>query len=294
MAERTIADKFQTLVVNLRTQNGDKVKARRGAVTRRLNQDFWDSYSETEHSRFIGSYGRGTEIRGASDVDLLFRLPPSVYSQYNSHSGNGQSALLQTFRNSIRKTYSSTDVGGDGQVVMVSFADGMKFEIVPAFLSTDGSYTYPDSNGGGRWKKVDPVPETDSINTANARYRKKVKHLARMMRAWKAKNGVSMGGLLMDTLAYNFMDEWKHNAETYLYYDWMTRDFLEYLYDQDRERKYWHAPGSNQRVYRSGIFEYKAGQAYQVSLEAIEYENNSMPYSANEQWKKIFGSSFQG
>jgi hypothetical protein len=131
-------------------------------------------------------------------------------------------------------------------------------------VSTDGSYTYPDSNGGGRWKKVDPVPETDSINTAKARYRKKVKHLARMMRAWKAKNGVSMGGLLMDTLAYNFMDEWKHNAETYLYYDWMTRDFLEYLYDQDRERKYWHAPGSNQRVYRSGIFEYKAGQAYQV------------------------------
>jgi tRNA nucleotidyltransferase (CCA-adding enzyme) len=130
MAERTIADKFQTLVVNLRTQNGDKVKARRGAVTRRLNQDFWDSYSETEHSRFIGSYGRGTEIRGASDVDLLFRLPPSVYSQYNSHSGNGQSALLQTFRNSIRKTYSSTDVGGDGQVVMVSAASvnqGLRF-----------------------------------------------------------------------------------------------------------------------------------------------------------------------
>ena len=91
---------------------------------------------------FIGSYGRDTEIRGASDVDLLARLPSSLFTQYDSYIGNGQSALLQAIRDSIRKTYSSTDVGGDGQVVVVRFSDGIKFEVVPAFVRTDGSYTY--------------------------------------------------------------------------------------------------------------------------------------------------------
>lgn len=291
--KRTIADKFKDLLKNLRTENDDTVTTRRRAITRRLNQDFWGTYSDTDHTRSIGSYGRGTEIRGASDVDLLARLPSSLFTQYDSCIGNGQSALLQAVRDSIRKTYSSTDVGGDGQVV-VRFSDGIKFEVVPAFARSDGSYTYPDYNAGGSWKRMDPVPEIEAINAANARYGKKVKHLARMARAWRAKNNVSMNGLLIDTLVHDFMINWEYNHESFMYYDWMTRDFLKFLYEQNRDRAYWYAPGSNQRVYRSGIFEYKAGQAYREALEAIECETQGLEYSANQHWKNIFGSSFTG
>jgi hypothetical protein len=291
---RSVADKFKALLGNLRTLNDDAVGLRRRAITKRLNQDFWGSYSETEHTRYIGSYGRGTEIRGASDVDLLFRLPSSLYSRYDSYIGNGQSALLQAVRDSIRKTYSSTDVGGDGQVVVVRFSDGIKFEVVPAFLRTDGSYTYPDSNAGGSWKRMDPVPEIDAINVANTRYNKKVKHLARMARAWRAKNNVPMSGFLIDTLVYDFMPRWEYDDKSFVYYDWMTRDFLKYLYEQNRDRNYWYAPGSNQRVYRSGIFEYKAGQGYREALEAIQCETQGLEYSANQHWKNIFGSCFTG
>ena len=35
-----------------------------------------------------------------SDVDMIFRLPASVYQQYDAHRGNGQSALLQANRKS--------------------------------------------------------------------------------------------------------------------------------------------------------------------------------------------------
>lgn len=31
-------------------------------VTRVVNRAFWDSESETAHSRYVGSYGRGTAI----------------------------------------------------------------------------------------------------------------------------------------------------------------------------------------------------------------------------------------
>lgn len=294
LTEPTIADKFQTLLKNLRTQNDDKVKVRRRAVTKRLNLDFWGSDSETEHTRYVGSYGRGTLIRGSSDVDLLARLPDSLYGQYDSHLGNGQSALLQAVRNSIRKTYSSTEVGGDGQVVVVEFADGIKFEVLPAFRRIDGSYTHPDSNGGGSWKKTDPVSEINAINSTNALYGKKVKHLARMARVWKAENNISMSGLLIDTLAHDFMIGWTYNDKSFWYYDWMTRDFFEYLGDRDPGQSYWYAPGSNQRVYRSGNFEYKAGQAHKAALKAIKYETQGMSYTANGYWKDIFGSFFTG
>ena len=129
---RSIADKFETLLTNLRTQNDDTVSLRRKAITERLNQDFWSSDSETSHTRYIGSYGRGTQIKGASDVDLLAELPSWLYARYELYVGNGQSALLQVLRNSIRKTYSATDVGGDGQVVVVRFTDGInKLGVTP-------------------------------------------------------------------------------------------------------------------------------------------------------------------
>jgi hypothetical protein len=103
-----------------------------------------------------------------------------------------------------------------------------------------------------------------------------------------------MGGLLIDTLVYNFMADWEYNSKSFMWYDWMTRDFLKYLYDQDRNQSYWHAPGSNQLVYRLGNFEYKAGQAYREALEAIKCEEKGLQYSANEHWKNIYGSFFTG
>ena len=224
----------------------------------------------------------------------MARLPSSLYSRYDSHIGNGQSALLQAVRDSIRKTYSSTDAGGDGQVVVVRFSDGIKFEVVPAFIRMDGSNTHPDSNAGGSWKRMDPIREIEAIDSANARYNKKVKRLARMARAWRAKDNVPMSGLLIDTLVYDFMTGWEYNDKSFMFYDWMTRDFLEYLHEQDRDRSYWYAPGSSQRVYRSGSFEYKAGQAYREALEAIRCEEQDLQYSADEHWKNIFGSFFTG
>lgn len=182
---RSITERFTSLVVNLRTTPtyNANVSSRSRSITKRLNTDFWAIDSDTSNSRYIGSYGRGTQIKDESDLDLLMKLPNKVYHQYNAYQTNGQSALLQAVRDSIRKTYSTTDIGGDGQVVAVKFTDGMVVEVVPAFLNDANNYTYPNSNNGGSWQVTDPVPEIDAINTANNTYNKKIKHLARMMRA---------------------------------------------------------------------------------------------------------------
>ena len=115
---------------------------------RRLNTDFWNTTSETSHSLYVGSYGRNTATQGFSDLDMIIQLPHSVYKQYDERSGNGQSALLQAVKNSIAKTYSTSQVGANGQIVEISFKDGITFEVVPAFENSDKSFTFPDSNNG--------------------------------------------------------------------------------------------------------------------------------------------------
>lgn len=129
-------------------------------VTKAINVEFWNSISETAHSFYVGSYGRGTAI-STSDIDILVEIPNSEYDKFNSSTGNGQSRLLQSIRKSLQVAYPQSDIRADGQVVKINFHDGIKFEILPAFQNIDywgknQGYIYPDSNMGGNWKATNP------------------------------------------------------------------------------------------------------------------------------------------
>jgi hypothetical protein len=258
-------------------------------ITKQLNKDFWTSESDTLHSLYVGSYGRGTEIH-VSDIDMIFQLPYSTYETYNNYSGNKQSSLLQAVKKSIENTYNSY-MRADGQVIKIDFTDGINFELVPAFINKDDSFTFPDSNEGGSWKTTNPKPEIAEITLKNYEWNKNLKRLCRMARAWKDYCNVNMGGLLIDTLAYNFMTDWANKDKSYLYYDFMSRDFFKYLSDQSESQTYWLSPGSRQYVYRKGNFEYKAKQAYNLSLEAIAKEKD-YPTTAKSKWREIYGTKF--
>jgi hypothetical protein len=69
-----------------------------------------------------------------------------------------------------------------------------------------------------------------------------------MIRAWKRRQGVNMGGLLIDTLAFNFfLSTDKYNSKGYRSYDNLCRDFFEFLADQP-DLNYYKAPGSRQQA----------------------------------------------
>jgi len=290
--EMGVGEWFETFCSNLRVQNTDSISKRYKAITKRLNTDFWDTTSDTSHSLYVGSYGRNTAINGFSDLDMIFQLPYSEYVRYDTYNGNGQSALLQSVRNSIKKTYSVTNIGADGQVVVVPFDDGITFEVVPAFINNDGSFTYPDSNYGGRWKTTNPKPEIKAMRERNIECNYNLIPLCRMMRAWKIKWSVPIGGLLIDTLAYQFIIGWENKDKSYLYYDFMSRDFFKYMANQNKDQEYWRSPGSGQYVYGKGLFQNKAISCYNISLDAITYETNGQDWSSKQKWREIFGTAF--
>ncbi len=260
-------------------------------ITRALNLELRSTDSENANSFYVGSYGRNTAIPSVSDIDLLYHLPVSLYHQYNAYVGNGQSALLAAVRAALLTTYPSTQISGDGQVVVIEFTDNVKYEVLPAFLNDAGGYTFADSNGGGSWRGCHPKAEMEAFSSRNAASNYNLVCLGRMAREWRNHNSVSMSGMLIDTLAYQFMETWPHRDKSFLYYDYLTRDFFHFVANQPTNQSYWRAPGSCSYVYGDG-FHYKARQAELRALRALDHLDKRQDWSVKQEFREIYGPKF--
>ena len=214
--------------MNLVTKHGETISSEQRSdisyrykrITRAINREFWDSESVTEHSFYVGSYGRGTAI-DTSDIDILMELPRDMYNQYDAHKGNGQSRLLQTVKNAILETFPHSDVRGDGQVVVVNFTDGIKFEILPAFKNLDywgrstGKYDYPDSNMGGNWLSTNPKAEQEAMEQKNRESNGLLYDTCRHMRQIRDTHFKSyhLPGIVIDSFAYHKIGNWHWTRE---------------------------------------------------------------------------------
>ena len=107
MGNISVSKDFNAFCSNLKLSNTtiSNIRTRYHAITKRIDQDFWNSNSKTT---------------------------------YDNYSGNGQSALLQVVKNSLRTTYRNSNLSADGQVIDIFFSDEIKFEVVLAFLMKAG------------------------------------------------------------------------------------------------------------------------------------------------------------
>ena len=213
----------------------------------KINNKLCDKYYDSRDNQMlqVGSIGRGTAITKTSDYDVIFKLPREVYNRFDSHENNGQSKLLQEVKEEIRKLYSSTNIKGDGQVVVISFTDG-RIELVPGFEQTDGSFKFPDSHGDGSWKTTKPIPEIEKSREMKNQTNGIFNYLCYLMRQWKNHIVFSFKGLLIDTMVCDYLDEnddFRDKSE----FD-LLKDLFEFLAKQDKERVCWLALGSNQKI----------------------------------------------
>lgn len=184
-------------------------------ITKAINREFWGIDSDTAHSFYVGSYGRGTAV-DTSDIDILVELPRDEYVRFDAYKGNGQSRLLQAVKDAILITYPNSDVRPDGQVVKVNFSDGIKFEILPAFQHLDyfgvwnGLYDYPDSNMGGRWLSTNPKAEQEAMKQKNRESNGLLYDTCRHMRQIRDTHFSSyhLPGIVIDSFAFHYIENW--------------------------------------------------------------------------------------
>lgn len=282
----SVADNFKSLLANLAVTNDETISLRYGEITSALNQEFRDTDSKTANSLQVGSYGRWTAIEGISDLDMVYIVPAGLWDQYNV--AGGQSRLLTRTCAAIKARYPRTEVFVDSPVVRVLYKD-FHIEVQPVFEEADGSFTYPHTKGGGTWKTTKPRLEIAAMKDFDLQKNRNLRRLCKMARAWKNKHGVAMGGLLIDTLAHNFLKQTNaYDDRSYGAYDVMARDFFGYLKGQP-DQDHYGALGSGQRVAVKKKFQRKAGKAFDLCEAAIAAAGEVGEY---RKWRKVFGRAY--
>ena len=235
------------------------VSQRYKRITRAVNLEFWRNDSESNHSLYVGSYGRGTAI-DTSDIDMLVELPKDEYERFDTLKGNGQSRLLQTVKKAILTTYPKSNVRGDGQVVVIEFSDGMKFEVLPAFRQIDwtgnwnGQYTYPDSNMGGNWLTTNPKAEQQAMRKKNIESNGLLYDTCKHMREIRDNyfRSYHLPGIVIDTFVYHYISNWHWLGEGEQYSNQPTGTYEKKLYLSCSASPFGGifltAPGSGMRV----------------------------------------------
>jgi len=282
----SVSEMFSDFLGNLVVANAETISLRYGELTAALNKAFRDTESKEANSLQVGSFGRKTGIKGISDLDMLYIMPMGSWEKYNT--AGGQLKLLQATKDAIAARYPSTKVRVDRLVVTVTYLN-FHVEVQPVFKQDDSSFKYPDTKNGGCWRTTKPREEMKAVADLDAAKNANLRRLCKMARAWKNKHGVAMGGLLIDTLAYNFLASTTvYDTKSYLYYDELSRDFFEFLADQADQDEY-AAPGSRQRVRVKKRFQRKAKKAHDLCLRAIAAQGQA---NANDKWKRIYGRDF--
>lgn len=244
------------------------ISTRYRTITQTINQEFWNSHSETQNSLYVGSYGRGTAIN-TSDIDILVDLPEDEYTRYNYVRGNGQSRLLQAVRSAILTSYPRSDIRADGQVVKISFSDGMRFEVLPAFKNYgwfnqwDGTYKYPDTNMGGNWRSTNPKAEQDAMKQKNISSNGLLFDTCKHLRSVRDKyfSSYHLSGIVIDSFVYAAMGGWKWQTDGETSNSAKEGDYEHVLLDYlDQRTMLWSslslmAPGSGQTLETSNSLE---------------------------------------
>lgn len=277
-----VKDDFNEFISNLQIDNFDDINTSLEGIAKKLNQKYYDN-STTDNYLMVGSMGRNTSIKGESDIDVIYELPDEVFERFDDYESNGQSQLLNEIRDVLKEKYPSTDIKGDGQVVVISFTK-YKIELIPGFKQDNNSYKYPDTHDSGSWKITKPILEIEEANNMinnTSTYR----DICQMIREWKANNGVTICGLLIDTLIKDFLDnnpeyKWKSKSD---YYE-LLKSVFKYLSDQDENRKQWNAMGSNQIIENKNFNFIKKGKKAYNKLSNSTDESSTL--------RELFGSRF--
>ena len=277
-----VKDDFNEFISNLQIDNFDDINTSLEGIAKKLNQKYYDN-STTDNYLMVGSMGRNTSIKGESDIDVIYELPDEVFERFDDYESNGQSQLLNEIRDVLKEKYPSTDIKGDGQVVVISFTK-YKIELVPGFKQDNNSYKYPDTHDSGSWKITKPILEIEEANNMinnTSTYR----DICHMIREWKANNGVTICGLLIDILIKDFLDnnyeyKWKPKSD---YYE-LLKSVFKYLSDQDEDRKQWNAMGSNQIIENKNFNFIKKGKKAYNKLSNSTDESSTL--------RELFGSRF--
>ena len=188
------------------------------------------------------------------------------------------------------QTFTRSDIKADGPVVIADFRT-YKVEVVPSFRLDDGRFLNAHTKDGGRWAFAHPTAELDHLNRADAASGGMARDLIKMLKAWKNTCSAPIRSNHLEIGAVVFIEQWEYRDKGIHYYDWMVRDFFKFLLGFVNGRA--KPAGVDEWKDLGDLWASKAQSAYDRAVKACEFEQLDQPWSAVNEWQKIFGDQFK-
>ena len=176
----------------------------------------------------------------------------------------------QTFLDRLKRfaecKYSTSEIYQSSPTIVLEL-NKIKFELVPAYKSY-GTYYIPDGNGS--WMATYPNDFNKKLTQANDNNSYKIKPLVRLIKHWNANINYH------DLTSYKIEERIANNM-TYSYLH--CTSYIDYVKEAFKQLKY--------ITYDASILN-RIDRAIERIDKAQKYENDSMPYSALGEIKKVF------
>lgn len=269
---------FKELNENIRllTAQVEDAKTKYSGVCEKLHKYYYEKDYDGSTKFLFGSYKNKTNIRPLTpdqDVDVLFKMPEEEFEKYDNYESNGQAALLQKIREILKEKYTTTDkISAWGKVVLVVFSNH-NVEVLPAWEQEDGTFTIPNSEGGGSWETFKPRKTIEEFQDSNNANEGVTAELIRMIKRWRNEvSTCNIRSFKLEQEAINFLNSYDLKNS---YYGKIFFDFVEHLEKKVDNDNKGHVETAKKRAEK-----------------ALNYEDEEKYEDACNEWRKIFGNSF--
>ena len=225
-------------------------------IQKRLNNYFGDTLKT--HFRF-GSSNRGTILPRSmdrhSDIDYMVVFEEGSFTPQT---------YLDRLKKFVAYYYSSSEIYQSSPTIVLEL-NHIKFELVPAREAWLYGYEIPNSNGN--WISTNPHDFNEKLTTTNKDHNYLIKPTIRLAKYWNASNG------------YIF--------NSFLFEKWITD---QYFWSCSNQKDYFFAVIN--ALDTSSVYSQKSkdkiNKAKKIVQNVLEYEADDMPYTAEEEVKKLF------
>ena len=239
----------------------------------------------------IGGHGKGTAVRPARTIDILFVLPDRLRTDFGA-AATTQSELLAV----LAERYAAVTRERDGWITVAPgrrTPESVAVRVLPAFACDTGGYLVAQTSrqrANGAWYHVHPQAESLALARADAATSGKASHLIRMLKCWRLAHGVAVSPLVLERLAVAFAHAWIYQRRSLLFYDWMVRDFFFWMVAQAGQPL--RAPGTLEQVWAGDAWRADAWEAYRRAADAAALERDNRLGEALTAWRTVFGRAF--
>lgn len=290
---RNVTGRFQNFIGNLQPTPQERKRAQTavGDIAACLDWRFQDEPAfkndKTGTAVTIGGHAKGTAIRPARGVDMLYVLPAELRPAAGDSGESGR--LLDEMLSILSREFAAQEAS-DGGWLWIRTLDGTAVRLVPCYRSGGDNLIIAEP-GSGEWMAIDPASETARLYEANLASDGKATHLVMMLKAWRRHQMVPLSPFALELLVAEFVLSWTFPRRSLLFYDWMVRDFFFWLIHQSGRELL--SPGALETVRIGEEWHQEAVRAFSHAQAACAFEREN-DIAATVEWQAVFGPAFNG